>query len=62
MKRGTKRAVGWGAGVSIGIVFVLLTFILVVGLSGAQKAAPEGDEGFKLDLVDNVQEQHAPEH
>lgn len=43
MKRSTKRTVGWGTGVAIGVVFLILTFVLVVALSsGPIDAAPEG--------------------
>jgi hypothetical protein len=33
MKRSTKRTVGWGSGVSIGVTLVVLTFILIVSIN-----------------------------
>lgn len=33
MKRSTKRTVGWGSGVGIGVTFVVLTFILIVSMN-----------------------------
>ena len=30
MKRSTKRVVGWGTGVSVGIVLILLTVVLIL--------------------------------
>ena len=58
MKRGTKRAVGWGAGVAIGVVFVVLTFVLIAGITSSNnEAAPQGDVSFQMDMVET-----SPQH
>ena len=33
MKRSTKRVVGWGTGVSVGIVLVLLTVVIILAVN-----------------------------
>ena len=33
MKRSTKRVVGWGIGVSVGIVLVLLTVVIILAVN-----------------------------
>ncbi len=48
MKRSTKRVVGWGTGVTVGLVLVLLTFILIMAISGGTNAGVEGGKPFNL--------------
>ncbi len=52
MKRSTKRVVGWGAGVAVGVVLVLLTFILVAGISGGNTDG--GAKGHSMEMVNNI--------
>ena len=35
MRRSTKRVVGWGSGVAIGVVLILLASVLVIALNSA---------------------------
>lgn len=44
MKRSTKRIVGWGTGVTLGVVFVLLTFVLIVAMNGGEGVSTGGTD------------------
>ena len=50
MKRATKRVVGWGAGVGIGVVFVVLTFVLITAVNSGAKQGLEGQD--VMDVVE----------
>ena len=50
MKRSTKRIVGWGSGAGIGVTFIVLTFVLIVGINSGSMTNLHG--GAILDVVD----------
>lgn len=49
MKRSTKRTVGWGSGASIGVTFVVMTFVLIVSINTDSMKSLDGQP--MMDIV-----------
>lgn len=56
MKRSTKRVVGWGTGVSVGIVLVLLTVVIILAVNSTPI---ERVDDQHMAHVDHVGDHHA---
>lgn len=54
MKRSTKRTVGWGSGVGVGVTFVVLTFVLIFSVQNGSMKNLHGQDIVQLSVLDDI--------